>query len=39
VWKDVFIAVTLFDTFDNRPPNAESAKNDVGVTLSFGWSY
>lgn len=39
IWKDVFIAVTLFDTFDNRPPNAESAKNDVGVTLSFGWSY
>jgi len=39
VWKDVFLAVTVFDTFDNRPPNAASARNDVGVTLSFGWTY
>jgi hypothetical protein len=39
IWKDVFIAVNLFDTFDSRPPNPDSHSNDVGVVLSFGWSY
>ena len=39
IWKDFFMAVTVFDTFDSRPPNLESNKNDVGVVLSFGWTY
>ncbi len=39
IWKDVFVAVNLFDTFDSRPPNPDSHSNDVGVVLSFGWSY
>jgi hypothetical protein len=29
----------MFDTFDSRPPSASSDKNDIGVSLSFGWSY
>jgi hypothetical protein len=39
VWKDVYLAVNIFDTFDSRPPSADADKNDVGVVLSFGWSY
>lgn len=39
LWKDVFVSLTLYDTFDNRPPSADSARNDVGVTFSFGWTY
>jgi hypothetical protein len=39
VWKDVFLAVNMFDTFDSRPPTASADINDVGVTLSFGWSF
>jgi hypothetical protein len=39
IWKDVFVAVNGFDTFDSRPPNPDSHTNDVGVVLSFGWSY
>jgi hypothetical protein len=39
IWKDVFVAVNMFDTFDSRPPNPDSHSNDVGVVLSFGWSY
>jgi hypothetical protein len=39
VWKDVFVSVNVFDTFDNRPPNPDAALNDVGVVLSFGWTY
>ena len=39
LWKDVFLAVNVFDTFDSQPPSADAEKNDVGVVLSFGWSY
>lgn len=39
IWKDVFVSVTVFDSFDSRPPNPESNTNDVGVVLSFGWTY
>jgi hypothetical protein len=39
VWKDVFFAVNIFDSFDSRPPNPASHTNDVGVVFSFGWSY
>ena len=39
IWKDVFVSVTVFDSFDSRPPNPESNTNDVGVVLSFGWAY
>lgn len=38
-WKDVFLSINMFDTFDSRPPNTSSDKNDIGVSLSFGWSY
>jgi hypothetical protein len=37
--KDFFVALNLFDTFDNRPPNPEADRNDVGVVVSVGWSY
>jgi hypothetical protein len=39
LWKDVFLAVNVFDTFDSQPPSADADQNDVGVVLSFGWSY
>ena len=39
LWKDVILAVNMFDTFDSRPPSADADRNDVGVVLSFGWSY
>ena len=39
LWKDVFLAVNVFNTFDSQPPSADADKNDVGVVLSFGWSY
>ncbi len=39
VWKDVFVSVNMFDTFDSRPPSTGADRNDVGVVLSFGWSY
>jgi hypothetical protein len=39
LWKDVFLSVNVFDTFDSEPPSVDADKNDVGVVLSFGWSY
>jgi hypothetical protein len=39
IWKDVILAVNVFDTFDSDPPSADADSNDVGVVLSFGWSY
>jgi Protein of unknown function, DUF481 len=39
VWKDVFLAVNVFDTFDSRPPTIDADRNDVGVVLSFGLSF
>ena len=39
IWKDVILAVNMFDTFDSQPPSADADQNDIGVVLSFGWSY
>lgn len=37
--SDFYVAATLYDDFDNRPPSAEASKNDVGVTFSLGWKF
>ncbi len=39
LWKDVFLAVNVFDSFDSDPPSTDADSNDVGVVLSFGVSY
>ena len=39
IWKDVFFAINMFDTFDSRPPSTSADRNDVGVVMSFGWTY
>jgi Protein of unknown function, DUF481 len=39
LWKDFFVALNLFNTYDNRPPNPAAATNDVGIVLSIGWTY
>ena len=39
LWKDLFVAVTVYNTYDSRPPNPTADRNDVGVVASIGWSY
>ena len=39
LWKDLFVALTVYDTFDSRPPNPSADRNDVGVVVSIGWTY
>lgn len=39
LWKDFFVSLNLFDTFDSQPPQPDAARNDFGVVTSLGWSY
>jgi hypothetical protein len=39
LWKDFFVSLSLYNTFDSRPPNPAADTNDVGIVLSIGWSY
>jgi Protein of unknown function, DUF481 len=38
-FKDLFVALNFYNTFDSRPPNPSADTNDIGVVLSIGWSY
>ena len=37
--RDFTISISAYDSYDNRPPTAGVSKNDVGVTLSIGWTF
>jgi hypothetical protein len=37
--KDLFVALTLYNSYDSRPPNASADRNDVGIVASVGWTY
>ena len=39
LWKDFFVGLNLYNTYDNRPPNPTANTNDIGIVLSIGWSY
>ena len=38
-FKDLFLALNLYNTYDSDPPNPAANTNDIGLTLSLGWSY
>ena len=33
------ITLTVYNQYDNKPPTASASQNDVGVSLSFGWTF
>ena len=35
LWKDFFVALNLYDTFDSEPPSPDADRNDVGVVISL----
>jgi hypothetical protein len=37
--KDFYIGLTGYDSFDNRPPGTDVSQNDVGFSLSLGWTF
>jgi hypothetical protein len=39
LFKDFFAGLSLYDTFDNRPPVRDVDHNDIGVSLSLGWTF
>lgn len=39
VFKDFFVSFTIYDAFDNRPKSASARQNDVGGSMSFGWTF
>lgn len=39
VIHDFTVGFTVYDSYDNRPPTAEARKNDVGLTLTIGWTF
>jgi hypothetical protein len=39
LWSDFFAALSVYNSFDSRPPNPAASNNDIGVVASFGWTY
>jgi hypothetical protein len=39
LFKDFIAAITAYDTFDNQPQVRDVSRNDLGVSLSLGWTF
>jgi len=39
IFRDFYVSVSAYDAFDNRPKSASATQNDVGASLSFGWTF
>jgi Protein of unknown function, DUF481 len=39
LWKDLFVSLSLYNSYDNRPPNPSANTNDIGIVTSIGWTY
>jgi len=39
LFKDFHVGLTGYDSFDNRPPVTDVSENDVGFSLSLGWTF
>jgi hypothetical protein len=39
LFKDLFVALNIYNSYDNRPPNPAADRNDIGIVASIGWTY
>jgi hypothetical protein len=39
LWKDLFVSLSFYNTYDNRPPNPAANNNDIGIVTSIGWTF
>jgi hypothetical protein len=39
LFKDLFVSLSFYNTYDNRPPNPSANTNDIGIVTSIGWTY
>lgn len=37
--KDFTVGFSIYDSYDNRPPTEGARKNDVGLSLTVGWTF
>jgi hypothetical protein len=37
--RDFTMALTVYNSYDNRPPTEGAEKNDVALSLSLGWTF
>ena len=37
--KDVTLKLTLYASYDTKPPSVDAAKSDFGTTVSLGWTF
>jgi hypothetical protein len=37
--RDFYLGMTGYNSFDNRPPGMDVNQNDVGFSLSLGWTF
>jgi len=37
--KDFTVGFSIYDSYDNRPPTEDARKNDVGLSLTVGWTF
>jgi len=39
IFNNINLGISLFDSYDSRPPTVESEKNDMSLSFSVGYSY
>jgi hypothetical protein len=39
IFHDFYVSFSGFDTYDNRPKSTSAKQNDLGLSLSFGWTF
>ena len=39
VVRDFTVGLNVYDSYDSKPPTAEAKKNDVGLSLTIGWTF
>jgi hypothetical protein len=39
VFSDFFVTMTLYDSFDSKPPSETAVRNDYGFTTGLSWTF
>lgn len=37
--RDVYLTISGYESYDNRPVSVNASTNDIGYSLAFGWSF
>lgn len=39
IFKDFFVGLVFYDTYDNKPPTGAASKNDFGINFTIGYTF